>query len=90
MTDDDLRKLLDGVRDGDPTRHQLDPEEPDPVSGETADDAEERLHRTGLVNPFHAVELQRRQNARREKSDSLIEILEAWDGEGNPFEEDER
>ena len=77
MTDaDDLRKLLDGVRDGDPIRHQLDPDEADPVCDETADEAEESLRETGLVNPFHAAELQRRQaERRRETSSSLMDTL---------------
>lgn len=80
---DDLRKLLDGVRAGDPIHYQIDPGERDPVSGETADDAEASLKATGLVNPFHAVELQRRRDERRRKqSESLMDTLEKWDCDG--------
>jgi hypothetical protein len=74
--DDDMRKLLDGVEDGEPTRHQIDPDEEDPVSNETADEAWEHYQKTGFVNPFHAVELQRRQNEQRDDNDSLFDDLE--------------
>ena len=79
---DELHKLVDGVLDGDPTRHQIDPDEKDPVVGETADEAWEKFQRTGLVNPFHAIEMQKRQNADREgNSESLMGTLERWDEE---------
>jgi hypothetical protein len=80
---DDFQKLLDGVRDGEPTRHQIDPDEEDPVTDETADEAWEEYQRSGLVNPFHAVEMQRRQNKQREEQsdDSLFS--------GTPLETDE-
>ena len=61
----DFEKLLDGVREGNPTKHQTPPDEEDPVCGETADEAEASMEKNGLVNPFHAAELQRRQNKRR-------------------------
>lgn len=78
----DLRKLLDGVHTGNPTKHQIDSDKRDPVSDETADDAEESLKETGLVNPFHAVELQRRlDERRREQSESLMDTLEKWDND---------
>ena len=74
---DDLHELIDGVLDGEPTRHQLDPDDSDPVTDETADEAWEEFQRSGLVNPFHAVEMQKRQNEnRREQDDSLFGDLE--------------
>lgn len=79
----DFEKLLAGVREGDPTKHQIDPGETDPVCGETADEAEASMKKNGLVNPFHAIELQRRQNKRRreqQKDKSLFEGLENDDG----------
>lgn len=78
--DEDFLRLIDGVIDGEPTRHQLDPDDEDPVCNETADEAEETLAKRGLVNPFHAVDLQRRQNERREQQDdSLFDDLEDED-----------
>lgn len=60
-------KLLAGVRAGDPTRHQCDPDEKDPVLGETAAEAWETYERTGMVNPLHARALQAMQNEARAK-----------------------
>ncbi len=64
---DRMQQLLDGVRDGQPPRYQLDPDERDPVCNETADEAWMTFKRRGLVNPFHAKELQRRQDEERAK-----------------------
>lgn len=81
---DDFHALLDGVRAGNPTAHQIDPDERDPVSGETADEAEETLQKRGLVNPFHAIELQRRQNRRRrdQREDEPNPIVAELEREG--------
>lgn len=81
---DELFALLAGVRGGEPTRYQSDPDEADPVVGETADEAWETYQRRGLVNPFHAQELQRRQSEQRAaESDSLMDTLERWDEEAD-------
>ena len=64
---DKFSSMIGAAVDGDPTRVQCEPDEEDPVCHETADEAWEKYQLRGLVNPFHAVELQRRQNAERRK-----------------------
>lgn len=64
MSDDDpMLQLLNGVQDGQPARYQLDPDERDPVTNDTAEEALETYQKSGLVNPFHAGALQQRQHA---------------------------
>lgn len=60
-----MLQLLAGVRDGNRTRYQRDPDEKAPVTGQTADEAWGALKKRGLVDPFHADELQRRQDKNR-------------------------
>ncbi len=62
-----MQQLLDGVVDGQSVRHQLAPDEGDPVSNETADEAWQTFQKRKHVNPFHAVELQRQQDEERAK-----------------------
>lgn len=79
MPEKTVRDAVDGALNSDHEQYQLDPDEEDPVCGETADEAWETYQRRGLVNPFHAEELQRRQRAaRREVEDqkpSLGDIM---------------
>lgn len=62
-----MKDVVTGVMSGDHSRYQIEPDEKDPVCGETADEAWEKFERTGMVNPAHAHELQRRQNELRRK-----------------------
>jgi hypothetical protein len=75
---DKFDALIDAAVDGDPTRVQCDPDERDPVCAETADEAWDTFQQTGLVNPFHAVSMQHRQNTEQQEKDrSLVDALEA-------------
>lgn len=42
-------------------RTGIPPQEEDPIDGETADEAYERYQKTGIVNPFHADTIKRRE-----------------------------
>lgn len=85
MTDKTIHDAVDGALSGNHGAYQIAPDERDPVCDETADEAWEKYQRRGLVNPFHAHELQRRQSEKRRKEQenepSLYETLVEWDSE---------